>query len=63
MKTQICFDQDVLSCDSICNCLCTGACGGMSDLVLIAGDAMEAIKFHLRANYLLPFLCVIGDLP
>lgn len=49
MKTQIFIDHDVLSCDSVCNCLYSGAFGGMSDLVLIAGDAMEAVE--------VPFAC------
>lgn len=41
----------------------------MSDLILIVGDAifvgdaMEAVKFYLLAHYLLPFLCIIGDVP
>jgi len=62
MKTHICTDYDVLQCDNICNCLCAGACGGVSDLILIAGDAMETVMFHLLAHYLLPFLCTIGDI-
>jgi hypothetical protein len=60
MKTQICTYHDVLSCDNICNYLCTGACGGLLDLVLIPGDAMEADNIHLLAHYLLPFLYIIG---
>ena len=35
----------------------------MSGLVLIAGDAVEAVKFHLLAHYMLPFSCIIGDVP
>jgi len=63
MKTQISTDNDVLQCDNICNCLCTGACGDISDLILIAGDALETVKFHLLAHYLLPSLCTTGDVP
>jgi hypothetical protein len=52
MKTQIFIDHGVLSCDSIYNCLCTGACGGISDLVLIADDAMGAVMFPLLAIFM-----------
>jgi hypothetical protein len=35
----------------------------MSDLILFAGDAMEADKFQLLAHYLLPFVCIIRNVP